>query len=75
MALPNAFLPPSIASYLRLTGTGVGRDSQTVSNQFAFVKMLPEKWASSGSFLATVIVFNLRVALAKGNPVRVLRTL
>ena len=49
MALPNAFLPPSIASYLRLTGTGVGRNSRTGLSQSVFVKTLPEKWVLFGS--------------------------
>ena len=45
----NCFVP-------RLTGTGVGRNSRTALNQFAFAKMLPEKWVLFGSLLEELLV-------------------
>jgi hypothetical protein len=44
MADQNPCLQHSTASYLRLTGTGVGRNSRTGLNQFVFARMPLEKW-------------------------------
>jgi hypothetical protein len=64
MADQNPCLQRSTASCQWLTGTDVGRNSRTVSNQFVFARMPPERWVSFSS-LARLLAANFLMAFAK----------